>query len=99
MSLDNHGNHRGPPHATPRATPSSLNHVVYESVRSLPLMLSAEQACWCRGIAPANLYRRVKDGTIKQGVLISPRCRRWEKAYILSLMGPRDPGPAVAIRA
>lgn len=73
---------------------SNFDHLVYESIRSLPLMISADQAAWCLGISPAGFHRRVQDGSIRQGVLIGPRARRWEKAYIITLMQNGLPPPS-----
>lgn len=66
-------------------------HIVYDSIRSLPLMLNADQACWVLGIGRANFFRLVQAGSIKQGEIIGKRSRRWPKAYIISLMGGLDP--------
>ena len=63
-----------------------FNHILYDFIRSLPLMLNADQACWCLGVSRATFFRRVNDGTIKQGKKLG-HARRWEKAYILTIMG------------
>ena len=97
MPLDNNGSYRSPLHAPPRTAAPSPHHIVAESIRALPLMLNAEQACWCLGISLSTFHRRTQDGSIRPGILISQKSRRWEKAYILSLMAPSPSAPATAV--
>ena len=64
-----------------------------DSSKKPPRLICAKQACYILDIAPATFFRRLQDGTIRQGVKIGPRLRRWDEEYIISVARDGTPPP------